>query len=267
MRAHPTTSLTCVEPVYATVIAIARTMFRVQGLQFRLTGTENVPRSGGALVVMNHIGFFDFTYAGFAAKPQGRYVRFMAKAEVFAHPVGGPLMRGMHHIPVDRAAGAGAFDVAVQALRDGEVVGVFPEATISSSFELKAFKSGAARMALEAGVPVLPMVIWGSQRVWTKRAPKHLGRTRTPISVDIGAPIEPTGSALELTNLVKDRMQTQLERVRADYPGGHPAGAPWVPASMGGGAPTPEEVVVLDRADTRGKVAARRAKMEKRTGA
>jgi 1-acyl-sn-glycerol-3-phosphate acyltransferase len=253
-----------VEPVYSTVIAIARTMFRVQGLKFRLTGTENVPRSGGALVVMNHIGFFDFTYAGFAAKPRGRYVRFMAKAEVFAHPVGGPLMRGMHHIPVDRAAGAGAFDVAVQALRDGEVVGVFPEATISSSFELKAFKSGAARMALEAGVPILPMVIWGSQRVWTKRAPKHLGRTGTPISVDIGAPIEATGSALELTNLVKDRMQTQLDRVRADYPDGHPAGAPWVPASMGGSAPTPDEVVTLDRADTRGKVAARRAKMDGR---
>ena len=264
MRWHPTTSLTGVEPVYATVIAVARTMFRIQGLRFRFTGTENVPRRGGALIVMNHIGFFDFTYVGYAAKPQGRYVRFMAKAEVFAHPLGGPLMRGMHHIPVDRAAGAGAFDVAVQALRDGEVVGVFPEATISSSYELKAFKSGAARMALEAGVPILPVVIWGSQRVWTKRQPKRLGRTRTPISVDIGTPIEATGSALELTNLVKDRMQTQLERVRAEYSDGHPQGAPWVPASMGGGAPTPDEVVLLDRADTRGKVIARQQKMAKR---
>jgi len=248
--------------VYASVIATARAVFAVQGIRFTLTGTDNVPRTGGALMVINHIGFFDFTYAGYAAKPNGRYVRFMAKAEVFAHPVAGPLMRGMHHIPVDRAAGAGAFDLAVDALRAGEVVGVFPEATISSSFELKAFKSGAARMALQAGVPVLPMVIWGSQRVWTKRAPKHLGRTKTPISVDIGAPVQPVGTALELTNLVRERMQQQLQRVRRDYPGGHPAGAPWVPASMGGGAPTPEEVLKLDRLDTRGRVAARRAKTD-----
>ncbi len=252
------------EPVYASVIALARALFTVQGLKFRLTGTENIPRTGGALMVMNHVGFFDFTYAGYAAKPAGRYVRFMAKAEVFAHPVGGPLMRGMHHIPVDRAAGAGAFDLAVAALRAGEVVGVFPEATISSSFELKAFKSGAARLALEACVPVLPTVIWGSQRVWTKRLPKHLGRTKTPITVDIGPPVSPEGSALELTNVVRARMQSQLERVRRDYPGGHPAGAFWVPASMGGSAPTAEEVVKLDRLDTRGKVAARRAKMAKR---
>ncbi len=256
--------MTRVEPVYAAVIATARTLFVAEGLKFNLTGVENVPRTGGALMVMNHVGYMDFTYAGWAVKPAKRYVRFMAKAEVFHHPVAGPLMRGMKHIPVDRSAGAGAFDEAVIALRAGEIVGVFPEATISSSFELKAFKSGAARMALESGAPILPTVIWGSQRVWTKRGRKNLGRTNTPISVDIGAPMVPGGSALELTNRVKAQMQSQLERVRAEYPGGHPAGAGWVPASMGGGAPTPDEVVTLDRADTRGKVAARRAKMEKR---
>ncbi len=253
------------EPVYATINTVARTLFRVEGLQFTLTGTEHVPRTGGALMVLNHVGYMDFTYAGYVAIPAGRYVRFMAKAEVFAHPVAGPLMRAMKHIPVDRAAGAGAYDTAVAALRAGEIVGVFPEATISSSFELKSFKSGAARLALESGVPILPTVIWGSQRVWTKRGPKHLGRTRTPISVDIGTPMAPQGSALELTGAVKAAMATQLDRVRAAYPGGHPDGAPWVPASMGGGAPTPAEVVALDRADTRGKVAARRAKMDKRT--
>jgi len=145
-----------VEPVYGSVIAVSRTLFAAQGLQFTLSGTEHIPREGGALLVMNHVGFFDFTYAGLAARPAKRYVRFMAKAEVFAHPIAGPLMRGMHHIPVDRMAGTGSFTTATEALRAGEVVGVFPEATISSSFELKQFKSGAARMALDAGVPLYP---------------------------------------------------------------------------------------------------------------
>ena len=248
------------EPVYAGVIALARTMFRLQGIRFTLTGAQNVPRTGGAVMVLNHIGYMDFTYAGWAAKPSGRYVRFMAKAEVFAHPVAGPLMRGMHHIPVDRSAGAGSFDEAIGALKAGEVVGVFPEATISSSFDLKAFKSGAARLSLQSGAPILPTVIWGSQRVWTKRQPKHLGRTNTPIMLDVGEPIAPTGTALELTTLVKERMAAQLDRVRAAYPDGHPAGGWWVPASMGGGAPTPEQVMELDRLDTRGKLAERRAR-------
>jgi len=131
----------------------------------------------------------DFTYAGYAAIPARRLVRFMAKQSVFRHPVSGPLMRGMKHIPVDRAAGSGSYHAAVDALRRGEIVGVFPEATISRSFELKTFKNGAARMAQEAGVPMLPMTIWGSQRVWTKGLPKRLGRTRTPISIAIGPPV------------------------------------------------------------------------------
>lgn len=254
------------EPVYSTVTTVARAMFAAQGLRFTLTGTEHIPRSGGALLVMNHVGFFDFTYAGLAARPAKRYVRFMAKTEVFAYPVAGPLMRGMHHISVDRMAGTGSFATAVQALCAGELVGVFPEATISSSFELKAFKSGAARMALEAGVPLLPTIIWGSQRVWTKRQPVHLGRTRTPITVDVGAPVAPVGSALELTKTMHAQMSEQLARVQHTYPSGHPAGAFWVPARLGGGAPTPEQAHEQDRADTRGQVAKRREKMRRRAG-
>lgn len=258
----PPASLAAVDLVYPPVIALARTMFAAQGLCFTITGAENIPRTGGAVLAMNHVGYFDFTYAGWAAHPRGRLVRFMAKAEVFHHPVAGPLMRGMHHIPVDRSAGAGAFDEAVAALRAGEIVGVFPEATISSSFDIKSFKSGAARLALDAGVPLLPTVIWGSQRVWTKHKPKRLGRTRTPISVDVGTPLPAEGTARDLTERLRAQMLGQLERVVADYPDGTPAGEFWVPGRLGGGAPTPEQVLQLDRADTRGKVAARRAKRE-----
>ncbi len=249
------------EPVYRPVLAVARTLFKAEGLKFTLTGTENVPPTGGAVLVMNHIGYMDFTYAGLGCQPSRRLVRFMAKAEVFSHPVSGPLMRGMHHIPVDRAAGAGSYRAAVEALAAGEIIGVFPEATISRSFELKDFKSGAARMALEAGVPLLPMIIWGSQRVWTKGHPKRLGRTNTPISVDIEQPMVATGSAEEITARLHTQMSEQLAKVRAAYPE-HPAGQYWVPESLGGSAPTPEEAAVLDREEAKAKVVARRAKMD-----
>jgi len=248
------------EPVYRPILAVARTLFKAEGLKFTLTGTENVPRTGGAVLVMNHIGYMDFTYAGLGCQPSQRLVRFMAKAEVFAHPFSGPLMRGMHHIPVDRAAGAGSYRAAVEALAAGEIIGVFPEATISRSFELKDFKSGAARMALEAGVPLLPMIIWGSQRVWTKGHPKRLGRTNTPISVDIEQPLTPEGSAEEITARLRAQMSQQLGKVQAAYPE-HPTGRYWVPASLGGSAPTPEEAAVLDREEAKAKVAARREKV------
>src|SRR3954451_17481492 len=113
---------------------MARVAFAALGLRFTVTGTEHVPRTGGAVMAINHTGYLDFTFAGYAARPAGRLVRFMAKDEIFHNPVAGPLMRGMKHIPVDRDAGSAAFGPAVRALRDGEIVGVFPEATMSPSW-------------------------------------------------------------------------------------------------------------------------------------
>ena len=165
------------EITYPPVIALTRTVFRGLGLRFTISGEEHVPRTGGAVMAINHVGYLDFTFAGLAARPAGRLVRFMAKKEVFDHKVSGPLMRGMKHIPVDRQGAAGdSYRSAVTALQAGEIVGVFPEATISQSFELKEFKTGAVRMAQEAGVPLLPCIVWGSQRVMTKGRPKDLTR-------------------------------------------------------------------------------------------
>jgi 1-acyl-sn-glycerol-3-phosphate acyltransferase len=209
-------------------------------------------------MVINHVGYLDFTYAGFAARPARRLVRFMAKDEVFAHKVSGPLMRGMHHIPVDREAGAGSYRRAVEALRAGEIVGVFPEATISRSFELKDFKAGAARMASEAGVPLLPTVIWGSQRVWTKGHPKRLGRTKVAISVWVGEPVPPPASAdvNAATDELRGRMETLLHEAQESYPD-HPRDDTWwQPARLGGTAPTPDEAAQLDRDERRARIAA-----------
>jgi 1-acyl-sn-glycerol-3-phosphate acyltransferase len=251
------------ELVYPPVITLARGVFALQGLRFALRGTENVPRSGGAVMAINHVGYMDFTYAGLAARPAGRLVRFMAKQEVFDHRISGPLMRGMHHIPVDREAGAGSYRLAVDALRDGEVVGVFPEATISRSFELKEFKAGAARMAAEGGVPLLPTVIWGSQRVWTKGHPRRLGRSNVPITVAVGEPmrVDRGDDAAEVTADLRSRMERLLHEAQETYPD-RPRGAAdawWLPARLGGSAPTPEEAVVLDREERRERLAAAKA--------
>jgi len=150
-----------VEPVYGTAIRAARLVWRLQGLKFTVTGIENLPVTGGAVVAINHTGYFDFTFAGLPAFKQGRgrKVRFMAKKEVFDNKLTGPIMRSLRHIPVDRGSGAASFEEACLRLKEGELVGVYPEATISRSFEMKEFKSGAARMAIAADVPIVPHIV------------------------------------------------------------------------------------------------------------
>ena len=238
-------------PVYTPVIAVARALFAAQGLKFTITGAEHFPRQGGAVLVMNHVGYFDFAYAGLAAHPSGRLVRFMAKEQVFHHRISGPLMRGMHHIPVDRGAGASSFRAAVGALKAGEIVGVFPEATISRAFELKDFKSGAIRMAQAADVPLIPMAIWGSQRVWTKDHPKRLGRTNIPITLSVGEPLRVTrkDNADEANLELRGRISDLLHAAQDSYPRLSGDELAFVPVRLGGTAPTPEQALAMDEAD------------------
>ena len=250
------------EPVYGTVINLARCVWRLQGLKFTVTGVENLPVTGGAVIAINHTGYFDFTFAGLPAFRQGRgrKVRFMAKREVFDSKISGPIMRSLRHIPVDRDSGAASFAEACQRLKDGELVGVYPEATISRSFEIKEFKSGAARMAIAADVPIVPHIVWGAQRVWTKGHPKNMRRPKVPISIAVGEPIMPTLPAAELTSLLHSRMQHLLEQVQVAY-GEHPAGEFWVPHRMGGGAPTLAEANRMDADEAAEKAARREARL------
>jgi len=247
-----------VEPVYATVIQLARLVFRIQGLKITVIGVENLPTSGGAVIAINHTGYLDFMLAGLPAYRQGlgRKLRFMAKQEVFDQKITGPIMRSLRHIPVDRASGAASYEAAVKNLKDGEWVGVYPEATISRSFEIKEFKSGAARMAVEAGVPIIPHIIWGAQRIWTKDHPKKLFRPKVPITVLVGEPIQPTLAIPELNALLHSRMQHLLERAQEQY-GPHPAGEFWVPHRLGGGAPSMAEAARLDHEEALRRAARR----------
>lgn len=248
------------ELVYTPVIGIVRSLFFVQGLKFTVTGSERVPRRGGAVVAINHISYLDYMYAGLAARPSGRVLRFMAKEVVFRHPASAWLMKGMRHIPVDRESGAASFAAAVEALRKGELVGVFPEATISRSFELKGFKTGAVRMAQQAEVPVIPILVWGSQRLWTKGYPKRLGRTNVPITISVGRPLDVAGLSLEEGMVrMREEMTAVLHPMQEAYEPLTGDDLCFLPHRLGGTAPTLEEADVMDQADREARRAKRRA--------
>ena len=235
---------------YPPIIMSAYGFFRAFNIRFTLTGGEHIPRSGGAVLASNHVSYFDFIFCGYAARPSKRLVRFMAKKSTFDHPVSGPLMRSMHHIPVDRAAGAGSMDHAAQWLREGEVVGVFPEATISQSFEVKDFKSGAVRMAAEAGVPIVPMITFGGQRLWTKGHPRQMTRG-TLVALTVGAPMTVTAQddPLEAIASLRSRMQSLYDQTIQNYQPKPEPEAWWWPARFGGGAPTLEQMRAQEAAD------------------
>jgi len=177
---------------------------------------------------------------------------------VFTSKVSGPWMRGMKHIPVDREAGAAAFAEAITALRDGELVGIFPEATISRSWELKKFKTGVSRLAMQANVPIVPMVVWGGQRIFTVDKRYSLRRGKA-ISILMGEPLVPAEGA-KAGRVMLDlhaRMADLLEQVQRDYPQ-QPSGPDdrwWLPRHLGGTAPSREQAEELENA----VLAARRA--------
>ncbi len=226
--------------VYPPVVVAIKLFWKYLGLRFDFQGVDHIPRKGGAILSINHVGYLDFALTGTAALPTGRYVRFMAKKEVFDNKLAGPLMRGMHHICVDRNSGSASFVAALRALRAGEIVGIFPEGTISVSFEIKELKSGAVRLAMAAGVPVIPTIVWGSQRIWTKKVKRNLRREKIPIIVEFGEPLyfDKQSDVEASESLLRETMITMLHQVQQKYPDSH-QGQRWAPLRLGGSAPAP----------------------------
>lgn len=226
--------------------AAALGIFRLQRWQITHAGLDNVPRVGGAVIAANHMSFWDFfTVAMGPYREWGRPVRILAKQSLFERPVFGPIMRSAGHIPVRRGRGSRAYGAAVDALRADELTLVLPEATISQALELLPFKTGAARMAIRARVPLVPAISWGSHRFHTvKRGPTP--RWRLPVTVTYGRPIQasPDADPRAITDRLETVMQDLFDGVVRSYPDGTPPGAWWVPARFGGGAPTPEEADV-----------------------
>jgi 1-acyl-sn-glycerol-3-phosphate acyltransferase len=228
--------------VYPPVIGAVRGFWKILGLKLDFQGIEHLPdrNHGGAIIAINHISYLDFALAGTAALPMKRYVRFMAKKELFDNKLAGPLLRGMHHISVDRSNGSASFVQALRALRDGEIIGIFPEGTISVSFEIKELKSGVVRLAQGAGVPVIPTIIWGSQRLWTKKVKRNLRQRGVPISVTFGEPIyfEKNSDVEAGEAILRSAMLKMLHEIQEKYPDSH-QGQRWAPVRLGGTAPAP----------------------------
>ena len=231
------------DPIYGAAIAAGRALFGILRVKPTVTGAENLPDTGGAVLAMTHFGYMDFALVEWMTwKRNRRHVRFLATKNAFDKPLVGFLLRGMRHISVDMTAGAEAYRLAVAALRDGEALGVFPEGGVSASYTVRELKTGAVRMAAEAGVPVIPVAVWGGHRLMTK-GPKTRLRDKfgLPVGFAVGHPIVvgESDDAAAVTLELRERLQALVTSLQDRYP--HDGtGAWWQPADRGGSAPTPE---------------------------
>ena len=239
---------------YRVVIRLCRMLFRALALRILVSGAEHLPADGPVVVAANHSSFLDFMFVGLPAVERGRLVRFMAKESVFRSRLSGPLMRGMAHLPVDRAHGELAARQALRALQAGEAVGVYPEATIGRAFVVKDvadFRRGAAYLALATGAPLVPVAHWGIHRILTVDGRYSLRRGKA-VEVVVGAPIVPLPgeTAQALTARLHDRLEAMVDDLVARYPQppADPARAWWWPAASGGAAPTRTDARALDDA-------------------
>ncbi len=236
---------------YRIVVRLARGLFAGLGLRIQVRGAANLPKRGGAVLASNHVSFLDFLFVGLVGVRRGRFVRFLTKEAVFAVPFVGRLMRAMGHIPVDRAHGEVALRRAVSDAWRGEVVGVFPEATISRSWTLRDFKPGAAAVATACQVPLVPVVVWGGQRVLTVGGRASLRRGRA-VTILVGSPLHPRvgDDPRTVSAALREATGRLLEQAMAMHPDRprHDGDRWWLPASHGGTAPTPAVAALLDEA-------------------
>jgi 1-acyl-sn-glycerol-3-phosphate acyltransferase len=240
------------EPFYRLCEWVVPPMVSMQGTKCTFQGLENIPSRGGALLAQNHTSYLDWLPTLLAVKERGRRAHFMIKAEMADVKAVNFVIKHARLIPVDRRAGHDSFEVAVERLRAGELIGMHPEATISRSYELREFKTGAARMALEAQVPLIPVVVWGAHRIWPKDHPKKVFRNKVPITVAVGRPLAPMGTPEQLNTALRQSLHTLLYRVQEEYP--HPEGEFWVPRRLGGAAPSQDDSQAIRLAELQERV-------------
>ena len=156
-------------------------------------GGENIPATGGCIVVFNHISHADPLTAAHFVYDHGRIPRYLAKSGLFKNKALGFFLRGAGQIPVERLSrnAKGAYDAAVAAVREGECVVVYPEGTLSRDPDLWPMtgKSGAARIALETGAPVIPVGQWGAHNLLYPYTKKPHLFPRTKITMKVGDPV------------------------------------------------------------------------------
>ncbi len=157
-------------------------------------GREHIPTTGGVIIVFNHISYADPPITAHFVYDLPRVPRFLAKESLFRIPVVGWVVGGAGQIPVYRgsASASSSLRAAAAALDRGEAVIIYPEGTVTKDPELwpMAGKTGAARLALETGAPVIPVAQWGAQRLYDGRTKKLRLRPRTPVILEAGPPVD-----------------------------------------------------------------------------
>ncbi|WP_084794281.1 lysophospholipid acyltransferase family protein [Actinokineospora bangkokensis] len=194
-------------------------------------GVEKLPATGGALLVMNHVSHLDPPNDAVFVHRNRRVPRFMAKDSLFKVPVFGRILAGSGGIPVYRgsAVAADSLRAAHAALREGKVVLIYPEGTITkdpTGWPMRA-RTGAARLALENDVPVIPAARWGTNDIWNGYTKKFRPFPRKPVVTVLGDPVDlsayrgkPQTAALlrEVTDLMMTEVRDLLAEVRGERP-------------------------------------------------
>lgn len=178
---------------WATVIAIVKPLLMATTKHEWIDG-EKIPASGGCVAAMNHISHIDPLTLGWLLYEHGRLVRYLAKDALFETPVVKHIVRDAKQIPVSRLTtdAAKAFAEACAAVRDGECVGVYPEGTITKDpggWPMRG-KTGAARIALETGCPVIPIGQWGAQEILPAYSLRYHAVPRRTARYKVGDPVD-----------------------------------------------------------------------------
>lgn len=186
------------EPTYLLAKAILKPWLRTW-FRWTIEGDEKIPRSGGAILAFNHIAFLDPFAAAYVVDKIGRRPRFLAKSELFEDKRVSWILKGAKQIEVKRGTKEApmALDRALDALAAGEIIVVFPEGTITDDPDLSPMqaKTGAARLALASGAPLIPCAIWGTANIWPKDYAKHWWPPRQDILIRVGEPMPVSGDS------------------------------------------------------------------------
>ena len=245
-----------VEGWYRLANALGRVALGGLDIDVRSTGTEHLPETGPVLLAANHVSFPDFLFLEKAAITRGRYLRFLCRHDAWRPPLG-RAMEAMQHVPVDREAPAAAYLKARRLLLEGEAVCGFPEAGVSYSFTVRSLMRGTAALARETQVPIIPVGLWGGQRIFSVGRRDERGREPRPdltrgrrVDVSFGEPIR-IGRDADLTSATRDLgvRLTELVEDLQGLPHHRPRPgerAPWHPVHLGGSALSRHEARELD---------------------
>ena len=220
MAMHRAAYATGVEPLYDVARVALLGPMRL-GVRWTIEGAHRIPLRGASIVASNHVSYLDPLTLAYLGDVRHRRVRFLAKAELFDKAGLGWALEQIHQIPVQRntADAAGALDPAVEALRAGECITVFPEGTISLDLELMAGKTGTARLAAASAVPVTPVGLWGMHRVLFKgRRPRW--RCGVAQTVVVGDPVRiaTDDDVHDATDRIMEAIAACVARAREIYP-------------------------------------------------